>query len=221
MADEYNNGFGGFNAGSLFNNQPQEDHEETAFTVPAGLTTETPVETPVQPAEPAAASEPETEAKPAKKAKRPAASRKAATVELNEKTVRTVLSLEENVDLLDGKVKAIAADLLGVKNPEDKVKLIIALADDEKASKAREALRDLSELYSLDEMQFAVKVSVRDHAERKYLWEVESKFDEAKAAELGKFPANDVFAEVSMLRRLQKESPEFKSTLDELTEVLA
>lgn len=221
MADEYNNSFNGFNAGDVFSDHSRETYGAPAFAVPAGLTEsgqageQTPVESP---AEEEQAEQPA--AKPAAKEKKPAANRKAATGELTERTVRTVLSMLESVDLLDGKVRTVAAYLLGVKNPEDKVKLIVAMADDAKASKARSVIRDLSELYALDEMQFAVKASVREHSERKALWEVESKFDEDKAAELGKFPANDVFAEVSMLRKLQKESPSFKQTLDDLVEVL-
>ena len=221
MADEYNNSFNGFNAGDVFSDHSRETYGAPAFAVPAGLTEseqageQTPVESP---AEEEQAEQPA--AKPAAKEKKPAANRKAATGELTERTVRTVLSMLESVDLLDGKVRTVAAHLLGVKNPEDKVKLIVAMADDAKASKARSVIRDLSELYALDEMQFAVKASVREHSERKALWEVESKFDEDKAAELGKFPANDVFAEVSMLRKLQKESPSFKQTLDDLVEVL-
>lgn len=221
MADEYNNSFNGFNAGDVFSDHSRETYGAPAFAVPAGLTEseqageQAPVESP---AEEEQAEQPA--AKPAAKEKKPAANRKAATGELTERTVRTVLSMLESVDLLDGKVRTVAAYLLGVKNPEDKVKLIVAMADDAKASKARSVIRDLSELYALDEMQFAVKASVREHSERKALWEVESKFDEDKAAELGKFPANDVFAEVSMLRKLQKESPSFKQTLDDLVEVL-
>lgn len=221
MADEYNNSFNGFNAGDVFSDHSRETYGAPAFAVPAGLTgneqagEQAPVEST---AEEEQAEQPA--AKPAAKEKKPAANRKPAGGELTERTVRTVLSMLESVDLLDGKVRAVAAHLLGVKNPEDKVKLIVAMADDAKASKARSVIRDLSELYALDEMQFAVKASVREHSERKALWEVESKFDEDKAAELGKFPANDVFAEVSMLRKLQKESPSFKQTLDDLVEVL-
>lgn len=215
MADEYNNGFNGFDAGGVFSNYGQEYHDGPAFAVPTDMTaseTTTPVAEHVE--------EKPTEEKPAAKAKKPVPARKPATAELTEKTVRTVLAMADSVDLLDGKVKTIAAQLLGVKNPDDKVKFIIALADDAKSSKAREVVSDLSDLYDLDEMQFAVKVSVREHSDRKYLWEVESKFDEAKAAELGKFPANDVFTEVSMLRKLQKESSSFKQTLDDLAEAL-
>ena len=215
MADEYNNGFNGFDAGGVFSNHGQETHGVPAFAVPTGMTAS---ESPTPAAE--HVEEKPEEEKPAAKAKKPAPARKPATTELTEKTVRTVLAMADSADLLDGKVKTIAAQLLGVKNPDDKVKFIIALADDAKSSKAREVVSDLSDLYDLDEMQFAVKVSVREHSDRKYLWEVESKFDEAKAAELGKFPANDVFAEVSMLRKLQKESSSFKQTLDDLAEVL-
>lgn len=215
MADEYNNGFNGFDAGGVFSNHGQEYHDGPAFAVPTGMTAS---ETPTPAAE--HVEEKPTEEKPAAKVKKPVPARKPATAELTEKTVRTVLAMADSVDLLDGKVKTIAAQLLGVKNPDDKVKFIIALADDAKSSKAREVVSDLSDLYDLDEMQFAVKVSVREHSDRKYLWEVESKFDEAKAAELGKFPANDVFTEVSMLRKLQKESSSFKQTLDDLAEAL-
>lgn len=227
MADEYNNSFNGFNAGNVFSDHSRETYGTPAFAVPAGLAEneqaeeQAPVETQ---AEEAQAEQPAAKpaAKEAKEKKPAAANRKPSpSGEITEKTVRTVLSMLENVDLLDGKVRAVAAYLLGVKNPEDKVKFIVAMADDAKVSKARSVIRDLSELCALDEMQFAVKTSVREHSERKALWEVESRFDEDKAAELGKFPANDVFAEVTMLRKLQKESPSFKQTLDDLVEVLA
>lgn len=225
MADEYNNSFNGFNASNVFSDHSRETYDTPAFAVPAGLTENEPAaeQAPVEaPVEEVQAEQPASKpaAKEAKE-KKPAPNRKPAAGEITERTVRTVLSMLENVDLLDGKVKTVAAHLLGVKNPEDKVKFIVAMADDAKVSKARSVIRDLSELYALDEMQFAVKASVREHSERKALWDVESKFDEEKAAELGKFPANDVFAEVSMLRRLQKESPSFQQTLDDLMEVLA
>lgn len=217
MADEYNNVFNGFDAGGVFSNHGQETHDGPAFAVPTGMTAS---EAPAPQAAEEHVEEKLAEEKPAAKAKKPAPARKPATAELTEKTVRTVLAMADSVDLLDGKVKTIAAQLLGVKNPDDKVKLIIALADDAKSSKARDVVSALADLYDLDEMQFAVKVSVRDHSDRKYLWEVESKFDEDKANELGKFPANDVFTEVSMLRKLQKESGSFKQTLDDLAEAL-
>lgn len=224
MADEYNNDFNGFNAGNVFADHSRETYGAPAFAVPAGLAENEQADEPAPveaPAEEVQAEQPA--AKPAAKEKKPAAPNRkpAPSGEITEKTVRTVLSMLENVDLLDGKVRAVAAYLLGVKNPEDKVKFIVAMADDAKVSKARSVIRDLSELCALDEMQFAVKTSVREHSERKALWEVESKFDEDKAAELGKFPANDVFSEVSMLRKLQKESPSFQQTLDDLMEVLA
>lgn len=212
MADEFFNGnvFGGFG------NRPQEENHEPAFVPPVNTNVEEPVtetvEEPVQ----------ETvEDKPVpRKAKKP--NRKAnhsSSTDLNASVVKTVLALSKKVTSLSEADRELVGSLLGLKNTSDDVRLIIALADSETVKTARETLKDLEDLSKLDDMQFAVKLSMKDHAYRKSLWELETSLYPDYAGE--KFPPNDPLAEVTLLRKVQKENPGYIDRINGVESILA
>ena len=211
MSDELFGGnvFGGFN-------HPQEETHEPAFVPPVIDHTEEPVTETVE--------EPDreiVEEKPApRKTKKP--NRKAnhpSGTELNASVVKTVLALSEKVSHLSESDRGLIGGLLGLKNTSDDVRLIIALADSGTTKTARETLEDLEDLAKLDDMQFAVKLSMKDHAYRKSLWELETSIYPDYAGE--KFPPNDPLAEVTLLRKVQKENPGFGERVDDVNSIIA
>lgn len=209
MADELFGGnvFGGFN-------HPQEETHEPAFVPPVIDHEEEPATEAVEEQAHETAEE-----KPAPKpAKKPNRKPNRPSNELNANVVKTVLALSEKVSSLSDSDRELVGSLLGVKNASDDVRLIIALADSETVKTARETLKDLKDLAKLDDMQFAVKLSMKDHAYRKSLWELETSLYPDYAGE--KFPPNDPLAEVTLLRKVQKENPGFGERVDGVESVL-
>jgi hypothetical protein len=137
--------------------------------------------------------------------------------------VEAVLEWKSRVDQTDAKTLDLAADLLSVKR-DDEAKFISALMDSSAVSAARKTISNALDLAALDDLKFAVEVSKIDRNDRKDLWNLESHVDPDLANSLtdgsGKLPTNDLYAEVSVIRRLQKESPEFREALDAVTALL-
>ena len=210
MADELFGGnvFGGFN-------HSQEETHEPAFVPPVIDHEEEPATESVE-----EQARETVEEKPApQSAKKP--NRKAnhsSSTDLNARVVKTVLALSKKVTSLSEADRELVGSLLGLKNTSDDVRLIIALADSETVKTARETLKDLKDLAKLDDMQFAVKLSMKDHAYRKSLWELETSLYPDYAGE--KFPPNDPLAEVTLLRKVQKENPGFGERVDGVESVL-
>ena len=145
------------------------------------------------------------------------------TTDVTPAVVSAVLQWADRVRNADQKTSDLASDLLNVRNP-DESKLVSALMDASSVSEARKKISSALDLANLDDLRFAVEVAKLDHSDRKGLWDLESKIDPDLASSItdgsGRLPPNDLYTEVSLIRRLQKESPLFRSSLDSVTELL-
>ena len=145
-------------------------------------------------------------------------------VDVSPAVVSAVLQWADRVNNADDKTLELAESLLGVKRADDDSRLISALMSSDSVADARKKISQALELASLDDLRYAVEVSKLDRSARRDLWELESGIDPDLASEItdgtGKLPTNDLYAEVSIIRRIQKESNIFRSTLDEVTELL-
>ena len=170
----------------------------------------------------------ETESEPGKSGRghagRPPKRQNRKQVEVSPAVVSAVLQWAERVNNADDKTLELAESLLGVKRTDDDSRLISALMSSDSVADARKKISQALELASLDDLRYAVEVSKLDRNARRDLWELESGIDPNLASEItdgtSKLPTNDLYAEVSIIRRIQKESNIFRSTLDEVTELL-
>jgi hypothetical protein len=182
----------------------------------------TPFETPLQDDQPNAEDHEDGREESKPKA-RPSRKIIKKTADVTPAVVNAVLQWADRVRSADQKTIDLASDLLNVRNP-DESKLISALMDASSVSDARKKISSALDLANLDDLRFAVEVARLDHSDRKDLWDLESKIDPDLASSItdgsGKLPPNDLYAEVSLLRRLQKESSLFRSSLDSVTELL-
>lgn len=137
--------------------------------------------------------------------------------------VEAVLAWRDRLESADDRTKNLAAELLNLKNT-DESKFISALMDNDTVAMARKSISEAFELSRLSDMGFAVEVAKVDRTDRRDLWDLESKIDPELANVLtngsNKLPVNDLYEEVNLLRRMQKESTIFKDTLDAVTDLL-
>lgn len=138
-------------------------------------------------------------------------------------TVRRILDAREKLEIIDDETRKLAAKMLGVKDETDELKFVVTLMDPGKVSEAKESLKALVDTYDLPDLEFGMMMGAKTHAERKAVYELEELIAPNKAAEVldgGRFPANNPMEEVSIIRRIQKESPDFKGIVDSVNELL-
>lgn len=225
MDDFNNNVFGGDNGGfsspfAVPSSVPAPDPEpEESPVVEEPAVEESAVdETAVEHKE-----EPE-EAKPARRSsrKRSASRRSSADSAIPWHVVRKVLDAREKLEIVDDSTRKLAASLLNVSDETDESKFILALLTPEKVEEAKKSLSALLDTYDMNDLEFGMSIGSKTHAERKALYELEEAISPDKAAEVtnGRFPSNNPMEEVSIIRRIQKETNGFKEAVTSVNELL-
>lgn len=229
MDDFNNNVFGGgndFNNGGSFSSPfsapASHDDEVPETTTQPEVNEVDAAEAPIVEAE--AKDETTTRKKPGRKAGRPSgrSSRKADSSAVPSNVVRKILDAREKLEIVDDSTRKLAANLLGVTDETDETRFIVALLNPEKTEEAKKSLSALLDTYDMNDLEFGMSIGSKTHAERKALYELEEAISPDKAAEVtnGRFPSNNPMEEVSIIRRIQKETNGFKEAISSVNELL-
>ena len=165
-----------------------------------------------------------TRKKPGRKAGRTSGrgSRKTDSSAVPWQVVRKILDAREKLEIVDDSTRKLAASLLGVTDETDETRFVVALLNPEKTEDAKKSLSALLDTYDMNDLEFGMSIGSKTHAERKALYELEEAISPDKAAEVtnGRFPSNSPMEEVSIIRRIQKETNGFKEAITSVSELL-
>ena len=128
----------------------------------------------------------------------------------------------KTLEIVDDSTRKLAASLLGVTDETDETRFVVALLNPEKTEDAKKSLSALLDTYDMNDLEFGMSIGSKTHAERKALYELEEAISPDKAAEVtnGRFPSNSPMEEVSIIRRIQKETNGFKEAITSVSELL-
>lgn len=231
MDDFNNNVFGGgndFNNGGSFSSPfsaPASHDAEVSDTSTQPEVDTNEVEVTEAPAVDSEAEEETTKRKkPGRKAGRTPGrgSRKSDSSAVPWQVVRKILDAREKLEIVDDSTRKLAASLLGVTDETDETRFVVALLNPEKTEDAKKSLSALLDTYDMNDLEFGMSIGSKTHAERKALYELEEAISPDKAAEVtnGRFPSNSPMEEVSIIRKIQKETTGFKEAIVSVSELL-
>lgn len=168
----------------------------------------------------------EVDAKPRRRGRKPGRRKRADSPSgsgITPDTIRKILDYHEKLEMTDDETRNLAGTLLGVDATSDEDKFIAELMNPSKIKNAMDTIQTLASSYTLSDAEFALALAIdKDHADRKAMYELEEKIAPEKARELtnGRFPHNNPKEEVLIIRRIQKESPNFQHVIDSILELL-